>query len=44
MIIKQQNWAKHSVGASHHTANQLSTDLLYYFSIGYYYWIRFKLS
>jgi len=32
-------------GFSHHTANQGATDLLYYFSIGYYYyWIRLNLA
>jgi len=32
-------------GFSHHTANQRTTDLLCYFSIGYYYyyWMRFNL-
>jgi len=37
--------------SSHHTANHRTTDLIYYFSIGYiiiivihYYWIRFNLA
>jgi len=27
-------------GFSHHTANEHAINLLYYFSTGYYYWMR----